>query len=598
MTNLEAALYYYNKHNLCVIPWKNIKKEGDEKPSKTPIIKWTPYQTKRCTEQEITDWWTRCPDAMVGIVTGAVSGMVVFDTDDEESDQYFQSLLPESFLCPMVSTPSGWKHYYFKAPAGKILNNAAKINGYKLDFRGDGGFVGCPPSTNGKGKVYAYLPGLSLDDIALPDMPIALSVLLKECISYSSYVLKTSSSVPSNLLISGKNEEKTITLPVDNSVDNFDCPKNVRSLSKECRESPKVSKEMPTVLQDGRRDNDLFHVANSLAKSRTPFNEITQILEILAKSCNPPFPEKEINIKIQSAINRVERKDRNLSAEVREWVLSSNGIFLSNDVQRNLDLSNRQDKKLLSEILRNLCKEKIIEKAGNKNGCWRKIDRSYTEQCWWEGDGTPLPLRIPLEVGKLARIYAGNVLLLEGQKSQGKSAFALEFVRLNSHLFGSKALYQNVEMADSELTERFNAYGDIMTPEQWRNCITIIRQTSEWWDKILPDGLNVVDYLVEYKEAYLIADFVWKIHQKLKQGIALILVQRDPLRPYPVGGRAVRDIPRLVMSLIRHRIKLEDVKSFYPSEYGNPTGLTRKYKQVAWWKFKEEGAWHHEEEKI
>jgi len=134
-----------------------------------------------------------------------------------------------------------------------------------------------------------------------------------------------------------------------------------------------------------------------------------------------------------------------------------------------------------------------------------------------------------------------------------------------------------------------------MSLDDWRNAITVIRQTGDWWDKIEPDGLNVVDYLVEYEKAYMIAEFVWKIHQALKNGIALVTVQRDPYKPYPVGGRGVRDIPRLVLSLMKHRLRIEDAKSF-DTTYGNPSGLVRKYKQASWWKFVPVGTWQYAEE--
>ena len=151
-------------------------------------------------------------------------------------------------------------------------------------------------------------------------------------------------------------------------------------------------------------------------------------------------------------------------------------------------------------------------------------------------------------------------------------------------------------MSDDELTYRFDSYEDVMTPNEWWSSVTIIRQTSEWWDKVNPDGLNVIDYLIEYKEAYLIADFVFKIHQRLKTGIALVVVQRDPLKPYPAGGRGVRDIPRLVVSLLNHKIRLEDVKSFHITDKGNPTGMMKKYKQVSWWKFVSTTDWQQKEE--
>jgi len=41
-------------------------------------------------------------------------------------------------------------------------------------------------------------------------------------------------------------------------------------------------------------------------------------------------------------------------------------------------------------------------------------------------------------------------------------------------------------------------------------------------------------------------------------------------------------------------IKIEDVKSFHQSTLGNPTGYSRLYKQVNWWKFLGITDWNNE----
>jgi len=194
------------------------------------------------------------------------------------------------------------------------------------------------------------------------------------------------------------------------------------------------------------------------------------------------------------------------------------------------------------------------------------------------------------------KVFPGNIILVEGEKSQGKSTFALEFCRMNRDLFPGKIMYQNVEMADSELLDRFRAYGDVMTVAQWRETVVFIKQRQDWQDHISPDGLNVVDYLIEYNEPYKLPNIIFEIHKKIKKGIALLLIQRDPFKPYGTGGSRIRDIPRVCLSLMKHKCRIEDVKSFYPTEYGNPKGLARAYKHVSWWELRPDGSWEFEEE--
>jgi hypothetical protein len=341
--------------------------------------------------------------------------------------------------------------------------------------------------------------------------------------------------------------------------------------------------------------SDVLSIMSAMARRKEPPAKISQVFFHFRSTLNGLWSDADIKV-AEKILLGLDTEGRNLAQEVTEWVAGTTGNFLSSDLQRFLNITERADIKNLSMILKRLSEEGMIEKYGERNGSWRRIDRSYVEQCWWDDDGQPLPVSFPLGVGDFAKVYHGATILLEGQKSQGKSAFALEFSRLNAHLFSDKVLYQNVEMTNTELTDRVKAYGDVYSPEQWRRSVTFIRQTSDWWDKIQPDGLNVVDYLIEYKESYLIADFIWRIHQKLKSGIALVIVQRDPLKPYPVGGRGVRDIPRLILSLVHHKIKIEDVKSYHNVMGRNPSGLSRKFKLASWWRFVPASEWDFAED--
>jgi len=115
------------------------------------------------------------------------------------------------------------------------------------------------------------------------------------------------------------------------------------------------------VYKQGQRDQDIFHLANLLVKSHCEPEYLYKTLEIVALNCDPPFPLAEVEQKIKSAIERANRRERNLAAEVREYVLSTNGVFLSTDVVKCLHLSTREEVKNLSIIL------KRIEKNDNWN---------------------------------------------------------------------------------------------------------------------------------------------------------------------------------------------------------------------------------------
>jgi len=578
----------YRRLGMSVIPCKQDKK---------PLVSWAEYQSRHPSESEIRQWWDKWPSANIAIVTGKISGVDVVDCDNQEAYQLLNdNYLPDDFITPIAKTPKGF-HVYFAHRDG-LANAVRVIPG--TDLRTTGGYVVAPPSQNGGGASYSWVNGLALGKVALAPMPDVLYDTLEQYIYNSNSISNNPRSTfyyPSTKI----DTRRARDIRADENVDKM-LTQSYQELTEEgkCYHGVDMARNGNICQQlfvKGSRDDDLFHLANCLVKGGYEPDKMQAVLQIIARNCTPPYPGKDILVKILSAVKRQEARDKTLATEVRDWIDSGNGTFTNTDIYQDLKITGRVERQNLSKILKRLADDGLIERDGKKYGKWRIIDRSVMEQCWWEDDGQPLPLKFPLGVEMFVRIFPGNLILLEGQKSQGKSAYALEFCRLNHELFGGKALYQNVEMSNSELVQRFLSYQqeDVMSLDDWRNAITVIRQTGDWWDKIEPDGLNVVDYLVEYEKAYMIAEFVWKIHQALKNGIALVTVQRDPYKPYPVGGRGVRDIPRLVLSLMKHRLRIEDAKSFEPT-YGNPSGLVRKYKQASWWKFVPVGTWQYAEE--
>jgi len=80
---------------------------------KRPLLPWVPFQQRRPQLAEVEAWWKRWPEANVGVVTGALSGIVVLDVDGKEGDKSLGArkvVLPPTTL---ALTGNGL-HYYFR----------------------------------------------------------------------------------------------------------------------------------------------------------------------------------------------------------------------------------------------------------------------------------------------------------------------------------------------------------------------------------------------------------------------------------------------------------------------------------------------------
>ncbi|MDJ0895330.1 MAG: bifunctional DNA primase/polymerase [Alphaproteobacteria bacterium] len=125
---------------------------------KRPLVRWEPYQEHRADEAEVERWRVRWPDANVGIVTGALSGLVVLDIDPRHDGEESLAALEARFgkLPDTVEalTGGGGRHLYFRHPGGELRNRVALMPG--LDLRGDGGMVVAPPSLHRSGRRYEW----------------------------------------------------------------------------------------------------------------------------------------------------------------------------------------------------------------------------------------------------------------------------------------------------------------------------------------------------------------------------------------------------------------------------------------------------------
>jgi hypothetical protein len=108
---------------------------------------------------QICRWWSRWPQANIGMATGQVSGVVVVDTDlDYDGTAKWADLMDVNgpvHTTLEVITGSGGRHYYFNAPKTPLRSRNGGL-GAGIDLRADGGYVLLPPSLHRSGSVYEW----------------------------------------------------------------------------------------------------------------------------------------------------------------------------------------------------------------------------------------------------------------------------------------------------------------------------------------------------------------------------------------------------------------------------------------------------------
>lgn len=543
MTALAAALGYL-KMGFSIIPVGKDKK---------PLIKWEGYQNKRAAEEEIRAWFKKWPDANIGIVTGTISNLAVIDIDTDEGKHAIQEYLPEDLQTPICNTPSDGNHLYFRCPDDKLSNNARVVPG--CDLRANGGYVVAPPSINGNGKTYRWIKGLSIEEVTPAALPSA----------YLQYIRKNSTS----LYTSNKNNSFSI-------------------------ERDKCDAGM---FSDGRRDNDLFHVANILAKGGMPEAESFQVLKKIAKSWGEEDQGKWFSDKIQSAIKRQQHRELNLTREIEQWAAGTSGDFdvttCANELQGATGVTIR-DKSTIRKIFQRLREKGIIQKSGKRDGVYRLVDDTCEEMDIINVSTESHSILLPLGLRDLVKIMPRNIIIAAGAKSSGKTAFLLNTAYLNrKHKNG--VYYYNSEMGVEELRIRIDEFTDTSLTE-W-NKIKFLPRSGNFGDVIKknPDAIHIIDFLELHDEFYKVGLHIRDVYDALGKGVAIIALQKKTGQSYGYGGAMSIEKSRLYLTLDYGIMTITDAKIFAKRGI-NPRGMQLRYKLVGGSRYIDSTGWLAPEE--
>jgi Virulence-associated protein E/Bifunctional DNA primase/polymerase, N-terminal len=119
-------------------------------------------------ETQISTWWRRWPNAMIGVRTGAASGVWAIDPDAPDGDK------PDGLAAWAVlvakhgpvhththRTPGGGQHLLFAWDAHRpVTNREGDLSGTGINVRGEGGYIIAPPSRRADGRAYEIAESL------------------------------------------------------------------------------------------------------------------------------------------------------------------------------------------------------------------------------------------------------------------------------------------------------------------------------------------------------------------------------------------------------------------------------------------------------
>ncbi len=284
-------------------------------------------------------------------------------------------------------------------------------------------------------------------------------------------------------------------------------------------------------------------------------------------------------------------RGRNIQQELEDLMdFKGRGEISLADVYSDLNLKTKEERNACRVGFQRLIIKGRVEKpTTGKTGKYRIVDKDIELIDIFSASTNEFDLKIPLGVNDFVKIHPGCVLMVAGESNSGKTAMCLNIARMNKGYHPINYLSSEMQ-SGSELKIRLQEFK--IPLEYWKDVRFIFR-TDSFPDVIQPNAINIIDYLDEGGdgEAYKMVGRIRDIGNKIKDGIAVIAIQKHSSKSFGFGGEGTLNRARLYLSITRQGIlKIEKGKIWKQGNI-NPNGLQIKFKLVAGCQFIKDGEW-------
>ena len=577
-----------------------------------------PLSGKRPLESKWQQWCTsrrvfsesdfRRDDGTVlnaGIACGPARGVLVLDVDNEEAASSALKSngweLPET-RCHM--TGSNRPHYLYRYPEDGCLYGNKSLRNSGFDIRGSGGQVVAPGSIHpNTGKLYSIFR-----DIPLAPAPHWLLDLCRHTENPR------------------KESGNSVSCGWDGNLNNLPISSTTRRL---------ITQNIPR----GERSEAVITVINALVWSNLSDAEICQVFD--AYPIGEKYREKGSSRQrwLQAQIddgrvyvsqragkpgkfgygkgfghkkNRSDTQTRHsgntegkdakgtLSAAIKKWVLQEPGRFHVAALDREVGLKTRTQRNNRATILGRLLREGHIERITGMRGVYQRIDRQCDEIDIWGAECSEHPVSLPLGLHKLVKIMPRNIIVFAGEPNSGKTALLLATVHENlcrnggmcsepskihsqnppsTSVPSNSIYYFSSEMGGSEFRERLSLFKS-SPPGGWN--FKAYERSGNFHHVIQPDAVNIIDYLEVHEDFYKIGGYLRQIHDCLRNGVALVALQKNRGAAWGLGGMRGLEKPRLYVTLEEGRSGEKIARIIKAKNYrsDNPNGKAKRFRLI------------------
>ena len=267
---------------------------------------------------------------------------------------------------------------------------------------------------------------------------------------------------------------------------------------------------------------------------------------------------------------------KKISILVDDWLQIHKGESFDLDlICRQLEIRERDNRKLVAIKL--AYEVKRGDRLEKLNRIYNTIDNTVKYIDWVNVSNVePLKINFPYGIEDNSQfsfddhvsISPGDIVVIAGNSNMGKTTWCLNLLWENMDTFpctlmGNEYTKGKFKRRVSRMTWKSPLKED-GTPK-----FELIERRERWKDIIRPDNINIIDWIMLGDNFYQIGMIIDGIQSKLRNGIAVISLQKDPAKTRGRGGTFSEDLASLYLAIDYQRLTVVKAKEWQGM---NPNG--------------------------
>lgn len=270
-----------------------------------------------------------------------------------------------------------------------------------------------------------------------------------------------------------------------------------------------------------------------------------------------------------------------LSKKIRDWIEGTTAWFTYSQLDSDLGIRTESDKNNRRLILKRLCDKGKVQRHPEREGRYRYVNTSIERLHLKTVTPNNLDIKLPFKIEDYVKLYPSNVVVVAGAANAGKTAFMLNVIKMNLKNYANRIRYFCSEGGAEELRSRLDLFP---MSERDLDKFEAIKKTANFADAIVPDWINIIDFLEMTTDLWVVNDYLTAIQNKLTTGIGIVAIQKKDGARLGRGAEFGLEKPKLYVTIDSGVLKIIKAKDWRDKKI-NPNGMTAKFKLVNGCKF-------------